>query len=332
MLEEVSKFQSLGSPSIYWELLNNILASESGWNDEDFANFFYNRVIDGKKNFDGCVPFLQACRLISFDENGYVQVDTVIQSNLVNKAYLSNIILDRIFIILASDDAFHRIFSNQYISFDVIYNHVQIDNSAFTFKYSNFKQLLIDFSFLNAHPDKRIQKYFINNEYKKLFDKSILPQKKRGIMGLDELDEILHRQRLYGEEAEKFVVEFEKKRLRHSSNYKKVVQISEYDVNAGYDVVSFNNHESALHDRFIEVKSYIGEYNFFWSDNEIDVSKQKADEYFLYLVNRDEMESEGYVPEIIQNPYKSVFMDSIKWNKRPKKFYVSLNRQYSKVD
>jgi hypothetical protein len=72
------------------------------------------------------------------------------------------------------------------------------------------------------------------------------------------------------------------------SNFQ-VWQFSHIDVSAGYDIASLKDQGSSIIDKFIEVKSYSGSPYFYWSKNEIEVAKQERDNYFLYLINRDEI-------------------------------------------
>ena len=52
--------------------------------------------------------------------------------------------IEFLFQTLNQDDNFHSIFSSEHLSYDIIYHSTQINNSAFGFKFSNFKQLLIE--------------------------------------------------------------------------------------------------------------------------------------------------------------------------------------------
>lgn len=127
--------------------------------------------------------------------------------------------------------------------------------------------------------------------------------------------------RIYGEEAERFVVDFETKRL----NYKKEIDwVAEYIVNEGYDVASYNNENDIIPNRFIEVKSYDGDTPyFFWSRNEYLTAKRKKEEYWIYLVNRKEMKNKNYKPIMKQNPYESILKDDI-WEKQVEKYKIEL--------
>ncbi len=93
-------------------------------------------------------------------------------------------------------------------------------------------------------------------------------------------------------------------------------------VGAGYDIVSFNGLESMVLDRLIEVKSFSGTPSFHWSRNEIDVARFKKEQYFIYLVDREKMSEESYIPTIIQNPYESVLENDIEWNKRVDSYFI----------
>lgn len=113
-----------------------------------------------------------------------------------------------------------------------------------------------------------------------------------------------------GLEAEEFVLGLEKKRLPGLAQ--KIKRISDFDVAAGYDIVSYENNGSEQYDRFIEVKCYMGSPHFFWSENESDVARIKADKYILCLVDYLRMGEPGYQPEFIRNPYETIF-DSDEW-------------------
>lgn len=78
------------------------------------------------------------------------------------------------------------------------------------------------------------------------------------------------------------------------------------------DIVSYESNETEHYDRFIEVKCYMGSPHFFWSENESDVARIKADKYILCLVDYLRMGEPGYQPEFIRNPYETIF-DSDEW-------------------
>ena len=93
-----------------------------------------------------------------------------------------------------------------------------------------------------------------------------------------------------------------------------IEKISDLNVSAGYDVVSLQSNKSTEIDKFIEVKSYSDKPSFYWSVNEVKKAKQEKNRYFLYLVNRNEIDNNGYNPVMIQDPYKNIF-NSNNWEK-----------------
>lgn len=323
MLKELNHYENLGTPKYFWELFNNLQNHNGLWTIKNAHEYFFNRIIDGKNVFDGCLIFAESIGAVEISNKGRIVLDSSLIDCLKNERYLHNKLLERVFLKLENDIVFHEIFSSKNISYDIIYRSIQVSNSAFRFKYVNFKQLLVDFDFLLPHPDKKLNKLIINPKYRKLFDKKILPEIKRRKIGIDELRKSLEEKQIYGEEAEDFVVIFEKRRLFDHPSVEKIQKISEYDVAAGYDIVSYNDIKSSELDRFVEVKSFVDKPTFYWSRNEIDVARIKKDKYFLYLVDRNRLKETNFTPMIIQNPYESVLKDDLKWDKRVEKYFVS---------
>lgn len=110
-----------------------------------------------------------------------------------------------------------------------------------------------------------------------------------------------------GAAAEEWVVEFERRRLRDHPFVEQVRRVSEDDVTAGYDVLSFASPTSLQHDLFIEVKSYGSVKLFHWSRNEIATAEEFGEEYALYLVDRNRCCEFGYVPHIMKGPSPEMF-------------------------
>lgn len=88
-------------------------------------------------------------------------------------------------------------------------------------------------------------------------------------------------------------------------------RISEVDVTAGYDIISYDSVKSKETDRFIEVKA-ISTSGFYWSKNEYETAKLKGETYYLYLVDLHKINQPDYMPEIVQNPAVAI-MESEAW-------------------
>ncbi|HLA55454.1 MAG TPA: DUF3883 domain-containing protein [Flavobacterium sp.] len=321
MLKELRSFDNLGTPEYFYQLFNHLIKVDSPpWSVSDVEKVFYNKIINGKSIFDGCLILANQISAISICENQIVTLNPSFQNLLFSEKQMCNKFVELLFMTLKEDEVFHLIFSSQNISYDIVYHSIQINNSAFTLKHANFKQLLIDFDVIQIHPTPELKKYIINSRYKKLFDKTILPEIKKRKIGIDEFKKSMEQQQIHGEEAEKFVLEFENVRLDYKSG---IDWVAEYSMAEGYDVSSFESIESIINDRFIEVKSFDGNPCFFWSRNELDISRIKGESYYLYLIDRSKMKDFGYEPLIIRNPFKNLLHNS-SWNQRIEKYRFEL--------
>lgn len=324
MLNELSRYENLGTPKIFHELFGKLANSDQSWTTLNVKEYFYNRIIDGNSIFDGCLPFAQAVGAVNIDMQGVVSLKSTLINAVSNEKHLSFKFLEIILGALKDDETFHQIFCSENISYDIIYKHIQIDSGAFQFRYANFRHLLLSFEFLESHPDSNIRKLIVSHKYRKLFDSKLIPEIKRRKMGIEQLEKQLAQKQIYGREAEEFVLRIERRRLEAHQKLQNVEIISSYDVGAGYDIVSYESTESQDHDRFIEVKSYAENPSFHWSRNEIDVSRVKKNQYFLYLVDRSQMNKEDYTPLIIQNPHKQILENPEQWEKRVEDYFIKL--------
>ena len=323
MLNDLRQYHNLGTPNYFFQLLKSVNDSEnSNWSLNDLDSLFYNRIIDDNHIFDGCIDL--AVRINVLTKNGdYYTVNNDFSDSLNSVNQMKDKFVQYLFISLVEDEDFLNIFSSENLTYDIIYKSLQISNSAFGLKFSNFKQLLIDFGAIKAHPSVHINCYIINGRHKKLFDKTILPEIKKRKIGIEEFKRAMELQQIYGEEAEKFVLAFEKKRLEG----KPVEWIAEYIVNEGYDIASYNEMNDVRYNRFIEVKSYDGpKPYFYWSRNEYTVAKRKKQEYWLYLVNRSEMNDENYKPLMLQDPFNGILKND-DWDKQVDKYIIKFISQ-----
>jgi hypothetical protein len=321
MLHELRSFENLGTPTYFFELLNSISkGSGSIWTQTDVEMLFHNRSIDGRTIFDGC--FTLACKInvLIVNENEQVSINPKFCDYLHSDKQMCDRFIENLILSLKDDAVFLDIFSSKNMSYDIIYHSIQINNSAFHFKYFNFKQLLIDFDLLQIHPTPELKKFILNSRYKKLFDKIILPEIRKRKIGIEELKRGLEQQQMHGEEAEIFVLGYEKRRLCDKDG---IDWVAEYSTAEGYDISSFENVDSKMNDRFIEVKSYINSPYFFWSRNEMEISRIKSESYYLYLVDRARMNNKDYHPLIINNPFHHI-LNNEKWVKTVEKYRVEL--------
>jgi hypothetical protein len=111
--------------------------------------------------------------------------------------------------------------------------------------------------------------------------------------------------------AEEWVLARERERLKDHPLLDQVRRISDEDVSAGFDILSFSSSNALQHDLHIEVKSYARNCHFFWSRNEVEIAQELGERYSLYLVDRSAMTRPGYRAQIIKGPYSAMFQTGL---------------------
>lgn len=197
------------------------------------------------------------------------------------------------------------IFDKDATGFDAEKGRLTIKRSAFPLAYAAIRNFLTTAGALDKEENGEI---CVSDNYENDWTSRL--GKRREKFTLEQLLKHQEEQSKRGLEAEEFVLSLERQRLPGKAS--KIKRISDFDVAAGYDVISYENIDSDTYDRFIEVKCYIGSPHFFWSENESDVAKIKGDKYILCLVDYTRMSEPGYVPEYIIDPYTHIF-EGDKW-------------------
>ena len=130
-------------------------------------------------------------------------------------------------------------------------------------------------------------------------------------MNSEEFAELQKGRRKLGLEAEKFVFEYEKDYLRDAGKdclVKHVKHVSQEDVGAGYDILSYDLQGS---EKFIEAKArgyQIPEFE--WTRTEHDFASKVGDQYWIYLLNKVNGKLE--ISHKIQNPIKKIESHDLK--------------------
>lgn len=150
--------------------------------------------------------------------------------------------------------------------------------------------------------------YYINEKYYSYINK-------KEVLSPQELKTIINRKEFIGINAEKAIIIYENFMLSTYKEFKnsvKIDHISNSDVNAGYDIISFDKEYANMgiyKKIYIEVKAIsLIDYKFFWTRNEIQISQLIGDQYYLYLlpvISKTDFDIEKL--QIIKNPYKNVF-------------------------
>ena len=210
-----------------------------------------------------------------------------------------------------------NIFDSEMFFYDAIQCCYAFRNELLPLSMSCVRNVLISQGFLIPKRDLQGARFYISPEYDALIAKHCKARRRQ--MSLDKLKEQLEKREIAGENAELFVLAYEKERLGEPL-CNRIKRISEIDVAAGYDIVSFNSECSLEPDRFIEVKAASRE-GFFWSKNEYEIALLKGDLYYLYLVELSKIHDAGYSPEMIKNPAANI-MNSDRWYIEAQSYHV----------
>lgn len=204
------------------------------------------------------------------------------------------------------------------VSYDTQNDVCQIRKSGFPLSTAVFRNFLID---VKALVEVSAGVYQLHKNYEGLFEKHVRSNRKK--LTLENLLEKQKRQEEQGRLAEEFVVEYEKKRLLWGQAANHVKQISDFDVTAGYDVLSYDDNSALEYNRFIEVKSFHTNPQFFWSANELKAAKEYENKYYLYLVDMDRYLMPNYEPLVIQNPATSIMLSN-EWLVEPSGYKITM--------
>lgn len=130
---------------------------------------------------------------------------------------------------------------------------------------------------------------------------------------LDTLLKELEEKRRIGAMGESIAFAYERKRLKDLGRTDSPQLISNDYVNAGYDMLSFEDVESSTCDRFIEVKAVGPDGRFYLSRNELEQAKENESKYHIYLVDVTRSVPEYPVIDIITDPTSALFGEESDW-------------------
>jgi len=165
--------------------------------------------------------------------------------------------------------------------------------------------------------------YVLGPQFSHLFVKA-----KRGDNALrpSTLERLLEEQEGLGASAERAVLNYEKRRVgeKYSGHVK---HVAVEDVSAGYDIESVTTDKLEIVPRFVEVKAVSPTtYQFFWTANEIAMSRELRTLYFLYLVPigpNDQLQMSHL--RVIRDPFNHVFSPDSGWKSEATTFCCELS-------
>ena len=191
-------------------------------------------------------------------------------------------------------------------------------------KTSGVRNLLIDLGFLRYA--KESDGYFIS-DIGLVYIAHVFNQRNLTPYGLSKKLESIEK---LGAAAEVVILRYEKLRLKKFPKLaSQIKHVSREKVNAGYDIQSYSVVPGGQpKHRYIEVKAVSElDYKFYWSRNELLISENFRNDYYLYLLpvkgNRN-FKIKSLI--IIQNPYKKVFKNKDQWKAEVELISFTMNK------
>ena len=201
-----------------------------------------------------------------------------------------------------------NLFDVDKVKFNEVTLEFYASRSAFKLEAAIFRNMLIE---LDAMRMNESNEFVFKNEFENIFFKHIKHHRLK--ITQNELLQTLDEKQRIGAEGEMFVLKFEKERLAEHPKHQNIRIISDIDVTAGYDIISYKSPLSNKLDRFIEVKTFIGSPHFYWSINEIKQARLRREQYFIYLLDYSKIDLPDYIPEMISDPYASIYNSKNEW-------------------
>ena len=246
--------------------------------------------------------------LLFFKEIGLISLqDSLVEANPIGIGVMKGSFSE--FIRKTSELTLNYLLDNELVALDSISidtntSRCMVRKSAFPLSVAILRNYLIDTGMI---VDYSASLYELQDAYEAFFEETV--RLRKGAMSLEALKEKQRIQAEQGRKAEEYVVSYERRRLRGHVLLDRIKQISDFDVAAGFDVLSFESVNSSINDRFIEVKSFHEKPHFYWSSNEYEKAKLKGTQYYLYLIDMDRYMEDEYSPIIIRDPASSLMKD-----------------------
>ncbi|MBN8584015.1 MAG: DUF3883 domain-containing protein [Ignavibacteria bacterium] len=328
MLEKLLEFNKLGNKTQLFTVLKSIYISTK-ISIDDLKSFCIVNSFAISASIDGILSLFEFLNYIKY-ENYFISINLrkFTKFNINESFFTSDAFILDLLNSLKRENALVSIFNSDSIKYNSNEKIYYIKENIIPYKYLAIKNLFVSIGFLDRSND--FEFIIVNKIYNQLFEDSIISYlittyelNSKNKLPLSKLKFSLKNREDQGRTAENFVLEFEKKRLAKHYLLHKVKIISDDFVDVGYDIQSYEDLDSILIDRFIEVKSFSNDFTFYWSKKQIDVAQELTDKYFLYLVDINKIKDKSYLPSIFQNPYNKIFQNKI-WKKEIEKWKITL--------
>lgn len=330
MLEELLKHDNLGNERELRFVLFHALSPNQKIRVSEFTRFCTSNIFSISRSIKGIISLLDFLSIVHLQEDMiFLNYKIFDPSNFKSSTdyFQDTHFFKYLFQKLNDVGLKEYLFNEDNLKFSHTQSQFYVKSHLIKFNLFPIRNLLISLKFLEQ--DQTIPDHLlINSNFTEFFHKNVVYEfhnkPKARKVPIEQLRRSLEQKDEVGKQGELFVLQYEQKRLKNHPHFNKIERIAESYTNAGYDIQSFNDLDSFIHDRFIEVKSYKEEIAFYWSKNEIEKAKQLKTKYYLYLVDRSLMNHDNYIPRIFQNPYQKIFENDV-WKKETENWKITLN-------
>ena len=252
---------------------------------------------------------------------GWISQDEGISACKEIRAVLNNeLCLNRYMIESTLETLFkNKILTADMFIYDIEKSQISFRNELLPLSFASIRNVLVSQEFLLIEREEHKTVFWVHPDFEDMLARFC--KKSSNALTLEQLKLRLEANSIAGAKAESFVLEYEKRRICNPMLQKRIKQISEVDVCAGYDILSYESDTSTCYDRFIEVKAFSRNQSFFWSKNELEIAKLQGEKYVLYLVDLSRIGDDKYCPEMISNPALSI-MNSSDWIVEPESYHI----------
>ena len=329
MLKDLLKCNNLGNKEDIGYILFNVISEKQALRVTDFKRICSNYKQSLSLSHTGILLLLEFLSFVEVNNNFIYLNKNEFDKSRYDSYYHyfeSSHFYDCLFRNLAEYDVLKLLFNLENLKFDYEKEKYFLLPQYIKLQIFPIRNLLLALNFLESG-NAYYEHVYVNTKFKDYFVSTILKglELKANSLkySLENLKKIQTSKQEAGKIAEQFVFNFEIQRLSNHIHQNQIEIISDYNYNAGFDIISFEDNNSLFHNRFIEVKSYNQVAEFYWSKNEIETAKYYGRKYYLYLVDRSKINDSNYIPKIIQNPYNRVFENEV-WIKEAQSWKISI--------
>lgn len=332
MLKELLKHDNLGNERELGFVLFQALNPGQKIRVTELTRFCNSNVFSISRSINGIVCLLDFLSIIDQKDGMIFLNQKIFDPNNFNSSidyFQDTHFFKCLFQKLNDTGVKEHLFNEDNLKYSHTLSQFYVKSHLIKFDLFPIRNLLISLKFLEQ--DQTVPDHLlVNSNFTEFFHETVVyefqEKSKARKVSLEQLKKSLEQKDEAGKQGELFVLQYEQNRLKEHPYFNKIERIAETYTNAGFDIQSFNDLDSFIHDRFIEVKSYKDEIAFYWSKNEVEKAKQLRAKYYLYLVDRSLMNDTEYVPKIFQNPYKKIFENDI-WKKETENWKITLDNE-----